>query len=130
MIQLLGLEMPNLGKTYKSILFRDFTSFGCYLVLKLCFSQNLFDPDDPPVHHVRRGHDVGAGFCEGERDGRNSVDARLVLDQTGFLVHDPAVAVRRVGAEANVASDQDGIAKPFLDGLNGGNGWILLAGSG
>jgi hypothetical protein len=40
------------------------------------------------------------------------------------------VTVRRVGAEANVASDQDGIAKPFLDGLNGGNGRILLAGSG
>ena len=90
----------------------------------------MFDPDDPPVHHVRRGHDVGAGLCEGERDGRDPVDARLVLDQTGFLVHDPAVTVRRIGAEANVASDQDGIAKPFLDGLNGGNGRILLAGSG
>ncbi len=75
-------------------------------VLEALVVQLAPDGRDAPVHHVRRGDDVGAGLGVGGGGAGEKLQAHVVEDLAGILLHDPAVAVARVLAQAHVRHDQ------------------------
>src|SRR5436190_1809884 len=73
-------------------------------VVELVFIQRFTNGPHPPVHHVRRGDDVGAGACVGERllsknRHRGIIGHFAVLDNT-------TMTMVRVFAEADVGNDK------------------------
>ena len=67
---------------------------------------------DAAVHHVARGDDVGAGLGVGERDARQDLERRVVVDVVGAvgpLAQDAAVTMVGVLVDADVGHhDQPG----------------------
>ena len=73
--------------------------------------ERLANRRDAAVHHVARGHDVGAGLGVAHRGAGQQLEAAVVVHVA--VHHHPAVAVRRVFAEADVRQqDEVGEARP------------------
>ena len=70
-----------------------------YATIGVC-GQLLADRGDPPVHHVARRDDVGAGLDVRDGRARDQLERRVVVDLP--VRDDAAVAVRGVLAEADV----------------------------
>ena len=111
-----GRKFPvpkSLPKAYKSP--NLVTLLVIHLIFEFFTSQHFFNLGNPAVHHVGRRYNVRAGLGEIQGDGGNPLETRLVLDKASGRVDDATVAVGAVRAEADVASDQKGIAKPRAD---------------
>ena len=68
--------------------------------------ERLADRADPPVHHVGRRDDVGAGLGLRQRLPHQRLDRHVVQHVAG-VVDDPVLAVRRVRIERDVGDDAE-----------------------
>jgi hypothetical protein len=72
------------------------------------------DGRDPSVHHVRRGHDISTGLSLARGCAGQKLQAHVVHDTARILLHDAAMAVAHVLAQAHVR-DYDQLRHRLLD---------------